>query len=310
MSIRNLGLEIGPEFTLDEFKSNSNFKDFKYLGGNDGYERFNVPGIIIDNSPFGATLIFYKNKISLISICYAQYKHIPDEGWKKQKEIADSNRKKHDDLMREQHGATSIKYQWGSIGSFLDERFVYNANIIIRYNWSDRTDPTFVKSMPPNMRQKLIIDENGHIDILSLKLVITPQLTTHDVENDSKSSSFKYLRRDNTDFQYYELGSLIIDQLIFKITLSFNFRTKLISKVWMTYFGFIGNKTVGLTPQETNSTKHFHDEWVLGLKGGTINKIELPQGKFVVEATYPWGTVTSTLGRKNIPEILLIYKNQ
>jgi hypothetical protein len=306
INIQNLYLQLGPDYTLDELKSNPHFVDFKFNGRNDGYERYGLGEVVIDDLPFYINLYFYKNKISQIGLRYATHKPMLEENVEEYKGIVDLAKKKLDELMLKQHGATLIKYQWGSVGSFLDTRFQYSADLNIKYNWSDLTDLTFVRSMPPGMRQNLIIDENGHIYLLNTKLDITPQLTIHDVKNDPQSPSFKYFGWWN---EYCDLGNVMVDRAPFKITLSFNFRTKLISKVWMTYSGFIGNRTVDLTPQVINSTKHFHDEWILGLKGETINKNELPQGKPIVEVMYPWGSVSSTSGRKGIPEILVLYNN-
>jgi hypothetical protein len=274
IDIQNLGIRVSPEYTLDEFKSNSNFKDFKYLGGNDGYERFNVLGIIINTLPFGATFIFYKSKISLISICYALYKHIPDEGWEKQKKIVDSNRKKHDELMLEQHGATSVKYQWGTIGSYLDEYHGYSAKITIRYNNSP-------------LKPRPSLDKNGIVYIETLGIKIGSNFTLEELKNKEPNEHIKYAGTNN-GYERYIINDLV-DELPYSFLLLFN--NHKIEFINIYYFIKITDKPTW----ETTSMEMYDEMMLKEYDGG--NKME-----------YPWGTQCAMRRNKQEDGLIMIFR--
>jgi hypothetical protein len=130
INIENLGIVITPEFTLGDLLNNPNSKNFPFRGSNSGFHRYGIRGGEIDGSPFGALLIFYNGLIAQIFISYSGFKSkIPRERTKEQEILT---KKKHDEIMIEQHGATEIKYKWGDIGSFMGREG--DAQIAITYN--------------------------------------------------------------------------------------------------------------------------------------------------------------------------------
>ncbi|HXP48348.1 MAG TPA: hypothetical protein VN922_00255 [Bacteroidia bacterium] len=134
INIQNFGLEITPEFTLDDLRSNSHFADFRFGGRNDGYERYSILNALIENLPFFVFLIFSENKISRIHLSYTEL--IPKQSHENVEEYkaqVDLTKEKHDEWLFKEHGTLSPTYSWGSINSYLDTRFTYTANIVVIY---------------------------------------------------------------------------------------------------------------------------------------------------------------------------------
>lgn len=135
MDIQNIGLKLSPDFTLDELKSNPHFGDFEFLGSNDNYTRYRMANAKIDGMPFFLVIYFYENKISQVGMIYAGFKLTSIEGddWTKRQEEMDIIKKKQDELLLQEYGATAKKYSWGEIRSILYDRFGYEAIIYIKY---------------------------------------------------------------------------------------------------------------------------------------------------------------------------------
>lgn len=124
INIENMGIIISPETTVQEF---DNKRITRPIGSGRGYDTFIMPGMIIDNMPFAGFFLFYNGKIAMITIRYCAIKGRPQ--W----ESEASDKKIHDKLMIQQHGAIKVTYNWGIIGSSTDAK-QGGAEIVIKYN--------------------------------------------------------------------------------------------------------------------------------------------------------------------------------
>ena len=277
INIRNWGLKISPDFTLNELKSNLHFAKFIYGGSNDGYERYTIKDMLIDGIPFGAIFLFFKDKISQIALHYNQstsFDNNDDHNWKKHNKDEDLVKIKHDEWLIEQHGETKTKYQWGSIGSYLDTRWVYSANIIIKYNNS-----------PTKPRPSL--DKNGTVYIETLGIKLHPDFTLEELKNKEPNERIKYAG-SNGGYERYIIND-IVDELPYSFLLLFNNRK--IEFINIYYFIKITDKPLW----EITSAKMYDEMMIEEYEGG--QKLE-----------YLWGTQCGMRSNKREEGPTMIYR--
>ena len=130
IKFQSLGLTISPGFTLDDLKLSSHFKDLTFVEDNGHNIIYRFKDVIIDDLYFGGELIFYENKICGIRMLWNTLKGKTREEWKIINELV---KKKHDELLIQQHGKTRKEYAWGSVNS-IQSHHTGDPEISIGYN--------------------------------------------------------------------------------------------------------------------------------------------------------------------------------
>jgi hypothetical protein len=138
IKIDRLGLTIGPDFTFVRLKLNKLIFNPRYKDFQDrGRKHYRIKGIALDNLPFSAVLYFFGDHLSQLHITCEEVlgNHEPPYT----REEIELTKKRHDELLITEHGATSKLHPWGLIRSYLDDIHGYpgSAFIGIRYNTPD-----------------------------------------------------------------------------------------------------------------------------------------------------------------------------
>ena len=136
INIKNMGIIITPIFTVDDMKNalTLHSDDIRFRGSNSGYDRYGIKDMLFDDLPFGGLFIFYNNKIAFISMSYRGFTSKIKTFEEITPEIRELTKKKHEELLIEQHGATNRKYSWGKIELGIDNKGWGDSSIVITYN--------------------------------------------------------------------------------------------------------------------------------------------------------------------------------